>query len=43
VVLFDELVVVGFMVEVKVCGKVCIEGKDYVMVDGDVVEFCFNV
>ncbi|MGV4374562.1 DUF933 domain-containing protein, partial [Pandoraea pneumonica] len=27
----------------KARGKVRIEGKDYVMVDGDVVEFRFNV
>jgi ribosome-binding ATPase YchF (GTP1/OBG family) len=27
----------------KAAGKVRIEGKDYVMHDGDVVEFRFNV
>lgn len=39
IVFYDDLVVVGLMVVVKVVGKVWIEGKDYVMVDGDVVEF----
>ena len=29
--------------EPKAAGKVRMEGKDYVMVDGDVVEFRFNV
>ena len=27
----------------KAAGKVRLEGKDYVMADGDVVEFRFNV
>jgi hypothetical protein len=31
------------MVEARARGKVRIEGKDYVMQDGDVVEFRFNV
>lgn len=31
------------MVEAKGKGKVRMEGKDYVMSDGDVVEFRFNV
>jgi len=43
VVSFDDLVVTGSMAEAKAKGKVRIEGKDYVMVDGDVVEFRFNV
>jgi hypothetical protein len=43
VVSFDELVAVGSMAEAKARGKVRIEGKDYVMADGDVVEFRFNV
>ena len=43
VVSFDELVSAGSMVEAKSRGKVRIEGKDYVMADGDVVEFRFNV
>ena len=43
VVHFDDLVAAGSMVEAKAAGKVRIEGKDYVMQDGDVVEFRFNV
>lgn len=40
---FDELVAAGGMTAAKAAGKVRIEGKDYVMADGDVVEFRFNV
>jgi GTP-binding protein YchF len=43
VVSFDDLVAAGSMAEAKAKGKVRIEGKDYVMTDGDVVEFRFNV
>jgi GTP-binding protein YchF len=43
VVSFDELVAAGSMIEARARGKVRIEGKDYVMADGDVVEFRFNV
>ena len=43
VVSFDELVDAGSMAEAKGRGKVRMEGKDYVMQDGDVVEFRFNV
>jgi GTP-binding protein YchF len=43
VVSFDDLAEAGSMAEAKSRGKVRIEGKDYVMVDGDVVEFRFNV
>jgi ribosome-binding ATPase len=43
IVSFDELVSAGSMAEAKSRGKVRIEGKDYVMADGDVVEFRFNV
>jgi ribosome-binding ATPase YchF (GTP1/OBG family) len=31
------------MVQARAAGKVRMEGKDYVMADGDVVEFRFNV
>lgn len=43
VVSFDDLMEAGSMAEAKSRGKVRIEGKDYVMADGDVVEFRFNV
>ncbi|MGW5239477.1 redox-regulated ATPase YchF [Monashia sp. NPDC004114] len=40
---YDDLVAAGTMNAAKAAGKVRIEGKDYVMSDGDVVEFRFNV
>ena len=40
---FDDLIAAGSMAEAKSAGKVRMEGKDYVMKDGDVVEFRFNV
>ena len=43
IVNFDDLVAAGSMAEAKSKGKVRMEGKDYVMHDGDVVEFRFNV
>ncbi|MGI8576465.1 MAG: redox-regulated ATPase YchF [Nocardioidaceae bacterium] len=43
IVSYDDLVVAGSMAAAKAAGKVRIEGKDYVMADGDVVEFRFNV
>ena len=43
IVSFDDLVAAGSMAEAKAKGKVRMEGKDYVMHDGDVVEFRFNV
>jgi GTP-binding protein YchF len=42
IVSFDDLVANGSMAESKAKGKVRMEGKDYVMVDGDVVEFRFQ-
>ena len=43
IVSFDDLVAAGSMAKAKEAGKVRMEGKDYVMADGDVVEFRFNV
>ena len=43
IVSFDDLMAAGTMVEAKAKGKVRMEGKDYIMQDGDVVEFRFNV
>jgi hypothetical protein len=43
VVSYDDLMGAGSMSEAKSRGKVRIEGKDYIMADGDVVEFRFNV
>ncbi|WP_309102270.1 redox-regulated ATPase YchF [Microbacterium sp.] len=42
VISFDDLVETGSVVEARAKGKARLEGKDYVMQDGDVVEFRFN-
>ena len=43
VISFADLVAAGSVAEAKAQGKARMEGKDYVMQDGDVVEFRFNV
>ena len=43
IVSYGDLVGHGTMLKAKEAGKVRMEGKDYVMRDGDVVEFRFNV
>ncbi|MDO5672075.1 MAG: redox-regulated ATPase YchF [Actinomycetaceae bacterium] len=43
VISFEDLVEVGDMVKAREQGKIRMEGKDYTMQDGDVVEFKFNV
>lgn len=43
IVSYDDLVACGSVPEARSRGKARIEGKDYVMADGDVVEFRFNV
>jgi GTP-binding protein YchF len=40
---FDDLVSLGSFAKARESGKLRIEGKDYVVQDGDVVEFRFNV
>ena len=42
VISFDDLVAAGSVVAARTAGKARIEGRDYVMRDGDVVEFRFN-
>ncbi|OJW00546.1 MAG: redox-regulated ATPase YchF [Microbacterium sp. 67-17] len=42
VISFDDLVDAGSVLEARARGKARLEGKDYVMQDGDVVEFRFN-
>ena len=39
VVSYDDLIAAGSLAGARAAGKVRIEGKDYVMRDGDVVEF----
>ncbi|KNX39173.1 redox-regulated ATPase YchF [Luteipulveratus halotolerans] len=43
VISFEDLVATGSVAEARAKGKARMEGKDYVMQDGDVVEFRFNV
>ncbi len=43
VVSFDDLMSLGSMAQVKAAGKARVEGKEYVMRDGDVVEFRVGV
>jgi len=43
IVSFADLDAAGSMADAKAAGKVRMEGKEYVMHDGDVVEFRFNV
>ena len=40
---YDDLMAAGSMAAAKAAGKVRMEGKDYVMADGDIVDFRFNV
>jgi GTP-binding protein YchF len=40
---YDDLIACGSVPAARAVGKARIEGKDYVMRDGDVVEFRFNV
>lgn len=43
VVSYDDLIACGSLAEAKARGLLRLEGKEYVMKDGDVVEFRFNV
>ncbi|MFJ9126272.1 redox-regulated ATPase YchF [Streptomyces sp. NPDC102340] len=43
VISFADLVETGSVADARAAGKARMEGKDYVMQDGDVVEFRFNV
>jgi ribosome-binding ATPase YchF (GTP1/OBG family) len=43
IVHFDDLTTLGSEAKAREAGKLRIEGKEYVMRDGDVVEWRFNV
>ena len=43
VVSYNDLIAAGSLPAARAAGKARIEGKDYIMRDGDVVEFRFNV
>jgi ribosome-binding ATPase YchF (GTP1/OBG family) len=40
---YDDLIACGGEKEVKEAGKMRLEGKDYIMQDGDICHFRFNV
>ncbi|MBV8348330.1 MAG: redox-regulated ATPase YchF [Mycolicibacterium sp.] len=42
IVSYDDLIAAGSMAAARAAGRVRMEGKDYVMADGDVVEFRFQ-
>jgi hypothetical protein len=42
VISFEDLMSTGSVAGARTAGKARMEGKDYVMRDGDVVEFRFN-
>jgi ribosome-binding ATPase len=43
IISFDDLMAAGSVTAARAAGKARIEGKDYIMQDGDVVDFRFNV
>ena len=43
VIHWDELLELGSWIKAKDVGKLRVEGKDYVVQDGDVMEIRFNV
>ncbi len=43
VIAYDDLVAAGSKSAARDVGKLRIEGKEYIVKDGDVVEFRFNV
>jgi GTP-binding protein YchF len=43
VVSYPDLVAAGSMAAARAAGRVRVEGKDYLMADGDIVDFRFNV
>jgi ribosome-binding ATPase len=43
VISYQDLIDAGSVAAARAAGKARIEGRDYVMQDGDVVEFRFNV
>jgi GTP-binding protein YchF len=43
IVAYEDLIAAGSLPAARAAGKARLEGKDYIMKDGDVVEFRFNV
>ena len=40
---YDDFVALGSEAAVKEAGKMAVEGKEYVVCDGDIMHFRFNV
>jgi ribosome-binding ATPase YchF (GTP1/OBG family) len=43
VIKYDELIAHGNEAELKKAGKLYVQGKDYIVVDGDILNIRFNV
>jgi len=43
IIKFDDLIAAGGEAEAKSCGKAQVKGRDYVIEDGDICHFRFNV
>ena len=43
VIKYDDFVALGSEAAVKAAGKMSVEGKEYVVQDGDIMHFLFNV
>ena len=43
VISFSDFISIGSEVKVREAGKLKIEGKDYILNDGDIMHFRFNV
>ena len=43
VIKYDELIAHGSEAELKKAGKLYVQGKDYIVVDGDILNIRFNV
>lgn len=41
--MFEDFIIYKGEQGVKEVGKMCVEGKDYIVKDGDVMNFFFNV
>ncbi|MBQ3949099.1 MAG: DUF933 domain-containing protein, partial [Bacteroidales bacterium] len=43
VIKYDDYVALGSEAKCREAGKIAVEGKDYVVQDGDIMHFRFNV
>jgi ribosome-binding ATPase YchF (GTP1/OBG family) len=40
---YDELIALGSEAELKKAGKLYVQGKDYIVADGDILNIRFNI